>query len=495
MIVWAARQLAAWHARKVQRSMLEPREAQREALERLKALLHGTEAARRSGFDAVKTLDDCRRLPKSDAESVQGALEQVFEGGAAQRGWFGRSKLYGFMRTSGSRGAPKLIPVNRAYLASVDRTLLRMVCSQLFTGGDWGSVFSGRHVFLSSRPRVGASPTGLPIYDASALYPTRASWWVRFCLLPRHADLWLDDWGDKRDRTLEQARGKQVISLNGLPALAIDFARRATEKFGVRHLDALWPRLRQLSYGGVAFSAAQRAELLGTWFSPGHRLAFYETYFASEAPLGFAFDARDDALALNTLENVYLFRRVPGGGELLFAHELEAGGRYALYVTTPGGLVNFHLGDLIEVVSVAPLLVRVAGREGEELSMTGEKITLAQVDLALGAVGLGPQRLGVHLPLVWKAGGERQRLVWGLPDVAPQVAASDLPGRLDEALCALNLLYAEALQREHVVDGCEVVRVPAAVFERHRQARLGNYKPKRLFESRSAVEAEYGALQ
>src|SRR5205814_5597646 len=98
-------------------------------------------------------------------------------------------------------------------------TLMRMVSSQLFTGGDLGSVFRGRHVFLSSRPRVGASQTGLPIFDASALYPTRASWWVRWSLLPRHADLWLDDWPDKCGRTLEQARGKRVLSLNGLPAL------------------------------------------------------------------------------------------------------------------------------------------------------------------------------------------------------------------------------------------------------------------------------------
>ncbi len=494
MILWALRQFVGYHARRVQASMLRPREAQTRALAQLKTILGGSEAARVSGLERCRTLDDVRLLPAADSESLAPMLREVVSGGLARRELVGRSRLLGFMRTSGSRGEAKLIPINRAYLASVDRTLMRMVSSQLFTSGEWSTVFTGRHVFLSSRPRVGTSPSGLPVYDASALYATRAPWWVRWSLLPRHADLWLEDWTEKRERTLDQARARNVISLNGIPALAIDFARRAKERFGVRHLDELWPRLRHHSYGGVALSAAQRAHLREAWFSPGYEFRFYETYFASEAPLGFAFDARDDALALNTLENLYLFRAEPDGKELLLADELRAGQRYALHVTTPGGLVNFRMGDLVEVVSTQPLLVRVAGREGEELSLTGEKITVAQVDLALAAAGLGPDRLGVHLPVVWKGGTEeRPRLVWGVPS-PPGAADAAAGARLDDALCGANVLYAEALRIERVIDGSELAAIPAAVFEAHRQAKLGNYKPKRLFESRAECAAYYGWL-
>ena len=103
--------------------------------------------------------------------------------------------------------------------------------------------------------------------------------------------------------------------------------------------------------------------------------------------------------------------------------------------------------------------------------------------------GLGPDRLGVHLPAVFKGGSEdRPRLVWCVPDAG--VAAD--PALLDEALCRANVLYAEALKVERVIDGSQVERVPVAVFEAHRQARLGNYKPKRLFDSREAFAAYYG---
>jgi hypothetical protein len=475
VIRWALKQFVSWQARKVQASMLRPREAQEATFARLQALLRGTGGSRASGFERCRTLDEVRGLPPSDSESLKPTLTQIFTAGV--RGLIGRARLHGFMRTSGSRGEPKLIPIDSAYLASLDRTLMRMVCSQVFTSGQWDTPFNGRHVFLSSRPKVGASPSGLPVFDASALYPTRASWFVRWMLLPRHADLWLDDWGLKSERILEQARGKNVLSFNGIPALAIDFARRAKERYGVRHLDEVWPSLRHLSYGGIGLPRAQKEELKRSWFSPGHAFTFYETYFASEAPLGFAFDARDDALALNTLENLYVFR---DGDDMLLADELKSGARYALHVTTPGGLVNFRMGDLVEVVSPRPLLIRVAGREGEELSLTGEKITVAQVDLALAAAGV---QAGVHLPVVWKVDGERPHLVWGVPDSLTADAA-----RLDDALCSANVLYAEALRYEHVVGPSQVERISVARFEAHRSARLGNYKPKRLFESREAFE-------
>lgn len=490
MITWAARQFASFHARKVQDAMLRPREAQARTFLRLRSLLAGSEAARVSGFDGCASLDALRRLPTTDSEQLAPVLREVHQGGRAQARLFGRSRLLGFLRTSGSRGEPKLIPLNTAALASIDRTLVRMVSSHFFTTNHWEGLLRGRHVFLNSRLNVGASPTGLPVFDTSALYPTRSPWWVRWAMLPRRADLRLADWADKRDRALEQARALDVVSITGLPALAIDFARRAKERFGVRTLDELWPRLSQFSYGGVGLSAAQRAQLAQSWFSPGHEVRFFETYFASEAPLGFAFDAKDNALALNTLENLYLFQPVDGT-ELLLADELREGARYVLHVSTPGGLVNFRMGDLVDVVSTRPLLVRVAGRQGEELSLTGEKITVAQLDLALAAAGLSPERLGVHLPVAYGGGTvERPHLVWGVPDVP---AASDASSaRLDEALCAANLLYAEALRVERVIDPSRIERIPVAVFEAHRQARLGNYKPKRIFATRADCAAWYG---
>ena len=470
---------------------MDPRGAQTAAFQRLRRLLSKSEIAVQTGFDRCRALDDCRRLPLSDAGTLAPLLDRVFEQGAAAGQVFGRTKLVAIARTSGTLGEPKNIPINRAYLASLDRTLLSMVAAQLHGAGDWEHLWSGRHIMLGSRPRCGTSPAGLPVCDISGLAATRTRWPLRWLNLPRHRDLWIEDWPSKAEAILAQAQGKRVVSISGLPALAADLARRACAKDGVRYLDEVWPELKLYVYGGVHLSQEQKAQLRAAWLSPGRKLRIYETYFATEAPLAFSVDANEEGLALNTLENLYLFRDAQSG-DSHFASELQEGRSYFLQVTTPGGLINYAMGDRIEVVSTRPLLIRVAGREADELSMTGEKITLSQLDLALDAVGLSPALLGPHPPVVWIEQKDLPRLVWGLP----QIAAPDprWGALLDEALCRVNVLYAEALRHERVIAGSRVVFVPEATFERYRNSRLGvaQFKPKRLFQSEAEFSAAFG---
>src|ERR1700730_16692454 len=101
------------------------------------------------------------------------------------------------------------------------------------------------------------------------------------------------------------------------------------------------------------------------WVEAASNVSFYETYFSTEGPLAFSFEPNEDGLALNSLENLYLFRPYAGDGSFLFAHELRQGDSYSIHVTTPGGLVNYHMGDRIEVVSTKPLLIRVSRREAD----------------------------------------------------------------------------------------------------------------------------------
>src|SRR5438309_1191815 len=74
----------------------------------------------------------------------------------------------------------------------------------------------------------------------------RTPWPASLLTIPRRRDLLLDDWNTKAQRIIEQARGKRVVAMSGLPALAIDLLKRAS-----------WPHLRVLVYGGGALLPAQ----------------------------------------------------------------------------------------------------------------------------------------------------------------------------------------------------------------------------------------------
>jgi hypothetical protein len=494
MIRWTLKQYLIRHARRVQASMWDPLKAQTETFAQLKALLQGSTISTQTGFNQCRSLEECRHLPVSNSESMAPLFKRVFERGAKELKVFGNSKIVGFARTSGTLGEPKDIPLNQAYMKSLDRSLARMVASHIYSMGEWETLLTGKRILLGSRPLFGASPTGLPISDISGLIPTRTWRLLRHLYIPRYDDLWIQDWPKKVELLLEQAHGQNVVSIAGIPALAIDFTKRAKAKYNITHLNHLWPNLHLYIYGGVHLSIEQKQEIHRTWFDSDQKLSFVETYFATEGALAFSFDPREGGLALNCLENLYLLRSCANDGSLLFAHELKEGHAYSIHVTTPGGLINYQMGDRIEVISTRPLRIRVVGRERDEISMTGEKITLQQLDLALDAVGLNAARFGSYLPVVWVEYSEMPHLVWGVPEIAGDLSRGQLwAAKLDEALCRLNILYAEALVREKVIGESRLVFIPNPVFESYRNSKLGvgQFKPKRIFNSLADFAALY----
>jgi GH3 auxin-responsive promoter len=490
---WPLKQYLVRHARTVHASMCNPLEAQSDVFDHLKRLLRGSEIASQTGFDQCRSLEDCRHLPSSDGDSMKPLFTRAFERGVAESGLFGHSKIVGFGRTSGTLGEPKDIPLNEAYLKSLDRSLIRMTASHLYSTGEWNTFLTGKRILLGSRPLFGVSPTGLPISDISGLLPTRSWTLLRSLYIPRYEDLWIQDWQTKAELLLEQAYGHNVISITGIPALAMDFAERARAKYNVTHLNHLWPNLRLYIFGGVPLSQEQKNAILRAWFDSDHTLHFVETYFATEGALAFSFDPKDDGLALNCLEHLYLFLPDSGDGSFLFSHELREGHVYSIHITTPGGLINYRMDDRVIVVSTRPLRIRIVGRERDEISMTGERLTLEQLDLALDAVGLNSARFGYHCPVIWMEAGDKPHLVWGIPAMAGDFPNESWAARLDEALCHLNILYAEALVHEKVISESRLVSVPTSVLERYRNTKLGvgQFKPTRLFNSRADFAAMY----
>jgi hypothetical protein len=77
-----------------------------------------------------------------------------------------------------------------------------------------------------------------------------------------------------------------------------------------------------------------------------------------------------------------------GQGEVWMAHELKAGERYEVVLTTAGGFQRYRLKDLVDVVGhihATPLL-RFAGRSDGASDMAGEKLTPQLVEGVLAQV-------------------------------------------------------------------------------------------------------------
>jgi hypothetical protein len=99
-------------------------------------------------------------------------------------------------------------------------------------------------------------------------------------------------------------------------------------------------------------------------------------------------DGDSGPLAIAT--NIYEFfpadaGRRPSPTDLLTVDQLEAGGRYLVYVTTAGGLCRYAMHDILEVTGFHRRTpsVRFVQKEKGIVSFTGEKLTETQVLAAI----------------------------------------------------------------------------------------------------------------
>ena len=248
----------------------------------------------------------------------------------------------------------------------------------------------------------------------------------------------------------------------------LDARRRAEVAPAVRAADwtAVWPHLTLLSCLADAAAAAPAADLAcrlpGVALQPKGLLA---TEGFVSVPLLAAGGA---VLAARS----HFFEFVDAAGGVRGAHELEDGGRYAVVLTTSGGLYRYRLGDEVEVTGrfgVLPVL-RFRGRADRVSDLVGEKLSEAFVAAALAAAGASGFAL---------LAPERDRYV-----LYTDAAAPGLAGRVDEALRA-NFHYDHArrlgqLGAVEVVDAGPHAREAYVAASVANGQRLGDVKPAHL---------------
>lgn len=150
----------------------------------------------------------------------------------------------------------------------------------------------------------------------------------------------------------------------------------------------LWPRLRLISCWDSAQAAADARELAAQF--PQARLQG-KGLLATEGIVSLPLHARAGAaLAIGS----HFFEFLPArfhDGQLsveeapLLAHQLERGARYAVVMTTGGGLYRYKLQDVVEVAGFdaqCPLL-RFVGRADRVSDLRGEKLHEEHVSRAL----------------------------------------------------------------------------------------------------------------
>lgn len=384
---------------------------------------------REHGFERIDSIDDFRRqVPLRDWNDVEPDVTALVEGDT--EALTSGQPVSRFIMTSGTTGTPKLIPANDATQQANGVTMALRLLGVL---RDHPEVLGGDILALANAAVAGQTTSGIPYGSASGMSMTRAPVELRqrfayppavleikdpasrvyamlrfalerdltlaignnplsftqlFDLLPTHADELI---ADIKAGTLstpsplsDELRQRLVADLRPNPGRAA--ALRALDALSAR---AAWPNLHLI--------VCWKTGLMGRFLNdlaercpPGTVFREYG-YGASEGLLTIPMSDTTSAgvLAIHGIFFEFLpedAAQTPDAPTLL-AHELEAGQRYQLILTTAAGLYRYCLGDLVEVqgfLGRAPLITFLR-KVGDVLNLLGEKLDARQIALAMEA--------------------------------------------------------------------------------------------------------------
>ena len=417
----------------------KPRQTQQALLASL--LRRNTDAVfgREHGFATIRNENEYRkRIAIQDYESLRPYIHKIMAGGRAV---LTREPTLRFNLTSGTTGEPKYIPVTREslqdstrlmalwfYRALRDHPAMVDHSSVIITSPSVEGYTSGGIVYGSASglayeqlPRVLQSSCAIPRvvsqiknYDYRYFVLARLALGrrVSFFATPNPSTLLrlAEIIAHNQDTLIravhdgklgdiscaiepeEQARITSSLehTLKPDPGRA-HFLSLVSENRDTLRLRNYWPDLQLVACwlgGSLGFHAQKLHELLGSTLAlrdPG--------YQASEGTFTLPDKDHTPAGILAVGSNYYEFIPEKEADQkdphTLTCDELEEGKRYAILLTTPGGLYRYHINDIVEVTGWyrnAPLLAFV--RKGRDMAnITGEKMHVNHLIAAMNTLG------------------------------------------------------------------------------------------------------------
>jgi hypothetical protein len=487
--------------RRFDATLEDPRAAQEARWQAIRASAVDTEFGRAHGLARARTLEDLRAaVPVRTHDGLRPYLDRVADGA---RGVLTTAPVTQLLETSGTTGAPKLLPVTRAWAAGVAEAQALWVLGLL---GEHPDVALGPALTVVSPAAHRTSTGGLPVGSNTGRMHLAQPWWVRSRYPVPYEVFCIGDEALRQYVILRFALGAGLRSLTTAnPSTILLLARRLREWQAPLTADLRAGTLREGPAAALAASDRRRWEPLLRAQAPPEdwsvaalwRLAVLNcwtggpaAYFAARLPaaLGAPIPVRE--VGVTASEGYFAIpvgRRHVGcalwlqghvlefigdDGAPRWAWELEPGEQVRLVCTTEAGLFRYDLQDTLEVTGrIGRLpLVRFVGKTGRWLNATGEKVSEAQVSAALAAaVGEGAAPTGFCARTHWD---EVPAVVLAVEGPAPP----GLAPRFDVALAALNPEYAGKRASGRLGEA-RVEVLPGGTFARFRSARVAAGAP------------------
>ncbi len=473
---------------RIARAARDPMRAQRALLARILRQNRDTTFGRAHGFAGIRSIGEFfERVPVGDFEALRPYVEAEIERGEAA---LTAEPPVRYLRTSGTTGKPKDVPLTAAHLARLRRIHRVSVAQQHRLSPE---AFDGDILAITSPAFEGTAPNGKPFGSASGVVAASTPRLVQEKFVVPPAVLTISDSRVKYLLILRLALARKNITYLGsansstlltLMKLCREHARALAADLGegrfflsaqvpealmrtleerlrpmperAREMEALlgrgaplriadlWPNLRLVvtwtcASAGVAV-AALRAELATR--TRILELGYLSSEFRGTITIGRRAGSGLPTFDTHFFEFVERDRWDSGAPQFLTLDRLRRGQDYYVIVTTPSGLYRYFINDLVRVTGFLhrmPLFKFLQKGKGVT-NITGEKLYESQV---LAAVHHVMQEIGRATRFVMMLADEAQHAyrLYVEADAGPKPSDGELAERVDRQLQSLNVEY------------------------------------------------------
>lgn len=363
-----------------------PGMAQLEVFHSLVRAARYTEWGRKYDYASITDPDVFRsRVPLQDYSDVKPYVERLRKG---EQNLLWPTDMRWFAKSSGTTGdRSKYIPVSREALEDCHYKGGKDLIAMHYQQFPESKLYQGMSLVVGGSSNIEQFRADAYTGDLSAIIIRNLPIWVEMRRTPVIETALLENWEVKIEQMARETMREDVRCIAGVPSWTLVLLRRILELSGKRHILEVWPNLELFMHGGVSFRPyrVQFEALI-----PSVSMNYLESYNASEG--SFAIQDRhgaDDMLLMLDYGVFFEFIPLDELGSLsprtLLLNEVEAGGQYAIVISTNGGLWRYMPGDTVRFTSVKPHRVQVSGRTKSFINAFGEELVVENADRGIEA--------------------------------------------------------------------------------------------------------------
>ncbi len=382
--------------------------------------------------------------------------------------WPGKIKYYA-LSSGTSESASKYIPVTREMLRSNTINYLKQLLTLLNYHEVNRKAITKGFLMLGGATDLKKGKAGWYAGDLSGILAKKRPFWFQTFYKPGGRIAALADWNQKLNEIVEHAKEWDIGYIVGVPAWCQMCMEMVIEHYKLNNIHDIWPNLGFFVHGGVAFEPYKKGfeKLLGK------PIVYIENYLSSEGFIGYK--TREHAKGMQLiLDNNIFFEFIPfddknfdsegnltDSHEAKMIHEVEEGKEYALIMSTNAGAWRYLIGDTIKFVDLKKSEVVITGRTKHFLSLTGEHLSVENMNKAVELVS---EEFNISIPEYTVVGFPYQNFFAHKWYVASNdhTDADIIRKRIDENLRMLNDDY--AVERDSALKEVFLEKLPEEKF-------------------------------